>query len=79
MCGYPILDDKRSCVMQIGGAGGIDDDNGSGDIKRRCLGAAMIAGQAEASMLIQRIQLPEDDPLHMPLTEPFVTPDGKHF
>ena len=39
----------------------------------------MIAGQAEASMLIQRIQLPEDDPLHMPLTEPFVTPDEEAF
>ena len=77
---YPILDDKcLLCHADRRARAELTMTTEVAILKGGVSGAAMIAGQAEASMLIQRIQLPEDDPLHMPLTEPFVTPDEEAF
>ena len=77
---YPILDDKcLLCHADRRARAGLTMTTESAILKGGVSGAAILAGEAEASMMIQRIQLPEEDPLHMPMTEPFVTPDEEAF
>jgi hypothetical protein len=77
---YPILDDKcLLCHAERRARAGLTMTSESSILKGGVSGASIIAGEAEASMMIQRIQLPEEDPLHMPLMEPFVTSDEEAF
>ena len=77
---YPILDDKcifchadkraranlKMITIESMLAGGIS-------------GPAIVEGDAKSSMIINRIQLPEDDPLHMPLNEPYISDEEELF
>ena len=70
---YPILDDK--CIFCHA------DQRARANLKMTTVesmlvggisGPAIVEGDAKSSMIINRIQLPEDHPLHMPLNEPYI-------
>ena len=77
---YPILDDK--CIFCHA------DQRARANLKMITVesmlvggisGPAIVEGDAKSSMIINRIQLPEDDPLHMPLNEPYISDEEELF
>jgi len=77
---YPILDDK--CLLCHAGRrlrAKLSMETEEAILKGGVTGAAMVAGDADESMMIQRMRLPEDDELHMPPMEPFVTAEEERL
>ena len=77
---YPILDEK--CLLCHAGRrlrAKLSMETEEAMLKGGVSRAAMVSGNADGSMMIERMRLPEDDELHMPPMEPFVTDEEEQL